>query len=243
MESLTDRVEAHLREEIIVGNLAPFAPLRMAQLSQRFETGATPVREALSRLLPEGLVELTTNRGFRVSGVSRDDLLDIIVARTTVEVQALRLAIEKGDEHWEARIVGAHYRYKRHMEANDGHPQQLEIEPPHDDLHAALISSCGSPRLIEMSARLAQQHGRYQRIFSQFVDQRYHSKNNTGRRTTKFELARPFRHGKIHEELIEVVLSRDAERAAELLSRHLMFIVNAFDEIGFWDAQNCPTAR
>jgi DNA-binding GntR family transcriptional regulator len=90
-----DRVEADLRKRILSGSLQPLSPLRISHLSRISSTGGTPVREALSRLLSEGLVQWTPHRGFRVSVISQDDLRDIVTARTTVEVAALGLAMEK----------------------------------------------------------------------------------------------------------------------------------------------------
>jgi hypothetical protein len=58
-------------------------------------------------LLAESLVVLEPNRGFRVSGLSREDLYDVAIARIAVETTALRLAIRDGDDRWEAGVVGA----------------------------------------------------------------------------------------------------------------------------------------
>ncbi|MBT9447223.1 MAG: GntR family transcriptional regulator, partial [Hyphomonadaceae bacterium] len=83
-------LEARVRAEIIRGAFPPAARLRMEELKARFEVGFSPIREALSRLIGEGLVEFEPNRGFRVAPLSREDLLDIALARVAVETAALK---------------------------------------------------------------------------------------------------------------------------------------------------------
>ncbi len=69
--------------------------------------GSSPLREALSRLVGEGLVTFEGNKGFRVGGLSREDLADIAYMRTAVETFAIRTAIERGGMEWESGIVSA----------------------------------------------------------------------------------------------------------------------------------------
>src|SRR5882757_11147440 len=66
-----------------------------------------PFREALSRLVGEGLVTFESNKGFRVRGLSKEDLADIAYMRTAVETFATRTAIERGGMEWESGIVGS----------------------------------------------------------------------------------------------------------------------------------------
>ena len=67
----TDRVHRRLRADIIAGRLAPGTRLAMEQLKTAYGVGLSPLREALSRLSSQGLVEQLSQRGFRVAGVSR----------------------------------------------------------------------------------------------------------------------------------------------------------------------------
>jgi DNA-binding GntR family transcriptional regulator len=93
-----EAVQQRLREDIVSGRLAPREKLRLAELKTRYEMGSSPLREALSRLVGEGLVTFEGNKGFRVRGLSREDLADIAYMRTAVETFAIRTAIERGGE-------------------------------------------------------------------------------------------------------------------------------------------------
>src|SRR6478672_2894229 len=82
-----------LRQEIITGSLAPSQKLRIDFLRKTYGFGASGLREALSRLVSDGLVESEAQRGYWVSPISREDLQDITTARLTNEVEALRQSI------------------------------------------------------------------------------------------------------------------------------------------------------
>ena len=62
------------------------------------------------RLEAEGLVELEQNKGFRVSEVSRENLLDLMRTRIEIESIALRWSLEKGGVEWEANLLSAFHR-------------------------------------------------------------------------------------------------------------------------------------
>lgn len=88
----SERAQAALREEILTGALAAGAHLGEVELADRLGVSRTPVREALSRLAAEGLVELHPHRGARVATFSEADLDDIFGVRTALEPRATALA-------------------------------------------------------------------------------------------------------------------------------------------------------
>ena len=81
----------------------------------------SPLREALMRLVAEGLVVLEDHKGFRVAPASREEMIDIANTLVELEALAIRMACEKGDDHWEAGIVARYHELtKRPMFAEDG---------------------------------------------------------------------------------------------------------------------------
>src|SRR6266481_6265819 len=128
--------------------------------------GSSPLREALSRLVGEGLVTFEGNKGFRVGGLSREDLADIAYMRTAVETFAVRTAIERGGMEWESGLVGALHALVTTTRDTDTDRASLDAwNIAHDRFHEALISACGSPRVMETQRRLAEHHNRYRRTF------------------------------------------------------------------------------
>jgi DNA-binding GntR family transcriptional regulator len=81
----TERVLAALRELILHGQFAAGARLGEAELAERLGVSRTPVREGLTRLAAEGLVELVPNRGARVASWSVAELEGVFDLRSALE--------------------------------------------------------------------------------------------------------------------------------------------------------------
>lgn len=162
-ETQAERAAVVLRRDILNGRLAPASKLVIADLAAGYAIGATPLREGLSRLVSEGLVRATGQKGFRVAEVSRDDLFDIIRMRSVIESEALRLSMQYGGDEWEAGIVASLHRLKR-FAARGPEVFRNEIdsfEIVHKAFHTALIASCGSRRMLEQHSALYDQTYRY----------------------------------------------------------------------------------
>src|SRR5215471_836683 len=91
---VTDWVYEELKAAIVGLRLAPGDPLREATLAEQLGVSKTPIREALTRLEQEGLVETTSFKGAVVSGYSRQDLIEIYELRELLENAAARAAAE-----------------------------------------------------------------------------------------------------------------------------------------------------
>ena len=111
---------SQLRSDIIACRLMPNERLRVEALRERYGMGISPIREALMRLEAEGLVELEQNKGFRVSEVSHENLLDLMRSRIEIETIALRWSLEKGGVEWEANLLGAFHRLSRQSQDRSG---------------------------------------------------------------------------------------------------------------------------
>jgi DNA-binding GntR family transcriptional regulator len=165
-DTLAERAAQKIEADILGGALAPDSRLGIADTAARYGVGATPLREALSRLAARGLVNAIGKRGFRVQSVSRDDLADIVRIRSVLEREAIRLSIAAGDGAWEGEIVGALHQLKRYIAENpkgfgEGEPA---FDALHKRFHASLLGACGSPRLIAACARLYDEAYRYRRL-------------------------------------------------------------------------------
>ncbi|WP_142158011.1 GntR family transcriptional regulator [Cellulomonas sp. SLBN-39] len=91
--SLREVVYHRLRDEILNGRVSPRERLTEPKLSKAFEVSRTPVREALSRLLSDGLVE-RTDFGYAVVVPSLADLRDLYELRIALELRGIARAIE-----------------------------------------------------------------------------------------------------------------------------------------------------
>ena len=94
-----------LKLDIIRGVFKPGEKLLMSGLKQRYDLGVGPLREALSQLVAEHLVVAISQKGYRVASMSVKEMQDIYDARANLEAMIVALAIERGDDLWEANIL------------------------------------------------------------------------------------------------------------------------------------------
>jgi DNA-binding GntR family transcriptional regulator len=207
-ESQTDNAYKQLRLGILRGDLQPGDRLRAADLQERFGLGLTPIREALTRLSGEGLVEAESHRGSRVSRVSLEELADLLEVRMDVEASCLRRSIARGDAAWEAEIIAAMHLLSKAPLPTGLHDRDVvvEWETCHRRFHFALVAACGSQWLLRFWNILTDQSERYRsiRLFR-------HAKSEAAVRDINGE----------HRAIMEAVLARDPNRAIELMREHL----------------------
>jgi DNA-binding GntR family transcriptional regulator len=91
----SDAAYERLRDDIIQWRLEPGTALGEVEVSARVGLSRTPVREALSRLIAEGLVSNASGRTAVVAAVSREDIRRLFELREALEMQAARLAARR----------------------------------------------------------------------------------------------------------------------------------------------------
>jgi DNA-binding GntR family transcriptional regulator len=202
--SLTQRAYDLLREALLDCRFEPGEPLRIGELCKRLDASQGAVREALSRLTSEGLVEARPQRGFRVTPISAEDLRDLTAARIEIEELCLRHAIDAGDVRWEARLVAAFHQLSRTPPLEPGPQRRFDrrFVALHHSFFDVLVSSCDSVWL-----------GRVRQML-QTQELRYHGRSPPpapGERDLVGEL----------REVMEAAIARDAARACQLLSSHM----------------------
>ena len=81
-----------IKKDIIFGELAPGVKLKLDTLKGRYSASVSTLRETLNRLASEGFVDAEEQRGFFVTQVSREDLIEITNLRKNA---CLRVTIRK----------------------------------------------------------------------------------------------------------------------------------------------------
>jgi DNA-binding GntR family transcriptional regulator len=155
-----------LRADLLAGVLEPGNKLAIEALAEHYATSATPLREALNRLVSDGLVERREQRGFVVAPISAEDLAEITKTRCWLEERALRESIAARSAEWEEALVLAHHRLARTPRSlsDKRFEDNPAWEPLHRAFHRALIAGCGSRWLLSFCDQLADQHHRYRRL-------------------------------------------------------------------------------
>lgn len=200
--TLAEKAYVSLRKDIVEGCFAPESPLRLADLSERYGMGFSPLREALNRLQAERLVTAESLRGFRVSARSLAEFEDALHARLLVETEALRLSIARGDDAWEASVVATLYALRQQTKRQGGDVDELKTR--HHAFHRALLAACGSDWLLDF----------FERLYA--ATERYRIPALTAAGPQKRDIDAE------HGQIADAVLARDATLAETLLREHYL---------------------
>ena len=210
--SATQRAYRAIRRMIVMGDLKPGEKLKIEGLKSALDIGASPIREALSLLTSDQLVERIDQRGFRAAAASRENFEEIFGLRCSLEEMALRQSIDNASNEWEENLVLAHHRMVRGMRDKDE-----SFEECHKLFHTALLANCGSSILLKFCSQLYDLNVRYRNLAGQA--QGY-----------------PMRDvSEEHEGILQAVLERDADKACERLLAHYRqtgeFLVGQFSRL------------
>ncbi len=200
--TIASQLMARLREAIVSGALPAGSKINLDQARAQFQVSLSPLREALARLIPSGLVLFEDNRGYSVAPVSLANFAEIAQLREHFECYALREAIRRGDLVWESEVMRALHLVNR-TERDAARPETLEKwEAAHRAFHLTLISGCGMPVLLNFCSMLLNLNDRYRRTFL---------KRTSGDRNVMLE----------HSEIAQSAVARDMDYACARLREHL----------------------
>lgn len=195
--SATQRAYLALRRMILIGDLPPGEKLKIERLRSILDMGGSPIREALSLLVSDQLVERLDQRGFRTADISPANFTEILKLRCALEEMALRESIANGGEGWEEALVLAHHRMMREPREN-----VEEFEALHKTFHMALLNACQSPVLLKFCNQLYDLNIRYRYLAGRVLA---YSKRDIS---------------KEHTDILNAAVDRDADRACTLLLAH-----------------------
>ncbi|MGE0279110.1 MAG: GntR family transcriptional regulator [Rhizobiaceae bacterium] len=212
--TLAEKAYAALRRDIIRGEFAPGRPLRLADLSQRYGMGFSPLREALNRMQAERMVTAESLRGFRVAPASLDEFFDTMSLRILIETEAIGASIRAGDDSWAAGIVSALYALNLQAGRTGPDADIWTLEARHHAFHRSLLAACNSPWTLEFFERLYTATERYR------VPVLMAAALPAGR-DVQAE----------HGALAQATLDRDADKAVTLLREHYLRTFNDLAQV------------
>ncbi len=184
-------VTTALREAILSGELRPGERLLQEQLADQLRVSRIPLRDALRRLEAEGLVRIGPRRGAEVASLTPDDVREIYQIRIALEPKLMRRAVQALDEESIRRLVEMSER----MDQLTGSP--AAGQRARRAFYAELYAYAGRPRTQGLILGLRDDVQRYHVMNA--IDVALHD----------------------HAELRNCIRAKDADRAAEVLTRHL----------------------
>lgn len=164
-ETISSRISATLRTAILRGDMAPGSRINLDRLREEYDISISPLREAVSRLVADGLVEFEDQRGYRVAPVSLANLAEVTALRAELDVMALRASIAHGGLDWESDVMRTHYLLTRAVR-DPARPEAMAAwEEAHSKFHLALIGGCGMPLVLTICGVLHNMTDRYRHLF------------------------------------------------------------------------------
>ena len=200
--TIASQLVERLREAIVSGQLEAGAKINLDRAREIFAVSLSPLREALARLISDGLVTFEDNRGYRVAPVSVSDLREITRLREEFETLALHQAVAAAPPEWERDVMRSLHKLNT-AERSQADPANLERwEALHREFHLTLLAGCGMPLLLGFCRTLLNLNDRYRRSFLV---------RTSGDRNVGLE----------HSEIAQGAVARDADYACERLREHI----------------------
>lgn len=138
-----DRIYGHLREAVLARELDPGSRLSIPRLAVQFGVSRSPVREAVQRLVQDGLATEEPHRGGAVATITADELLPLYEVREMLEGLAARLAAQRATRDELARL---HTEQRSHEHAVENGDIRAHVE--HDlAFHKLLRQAAGNAEL------------------------------------------------------------------------------------------------
>jgi DNA-binding GntR family transcriptional regulator len=211
-------IASRLTEAIMDGTLPPGSQLGEADLAQQLGVSRGPLREAMQRLVQQGIARSEPHRGVFVTSLDEADVRDIYLVRTSLESAACRLVLRRDPQRTADRLSVAHREMAE--AARSGDPAALSAADM--KLHQLLVEESGSPRLRRMAQTL-------------FVETRMCMTALADKYPTPVEMVEE------HGAIIDALRAEDEKRLLSLLDEHMQDAVRRLTG-GSADGRGSPAA-
>ncbi|MFA0084148.1 GntR family transcriptional regulator [Vibrio sp. E150_011] len=161
--TLTDKVAKDICQDILSGELKPNQKLVVSELKQKYNVGASPIREALIQLSWIKYVKLEPQKGCWVAPISKAELYDLHESLNVVASVLLEKSIKEGSENWELSILTEFHKLSRFKFQAESFDWQ-EWEARQEAFYLALFSGCFSKNMQEFLHDIIRQIKRYRQI-------------------------------------------------------------------------------
>ena len=198
-QSLAAAVLERLRDKILSGELREGEQLRQDAIAEEFQISRIPVREALSHLAAEGLINIVANRGAVVSALSPDEIMQMFETRAVLECYMLRCAIPNMKE---ADFETAENILKQFEHSLEKDSEVKSWGTWNWIFHSALYAPANRDFMLSYLKTLNVNCDRYTRLHLVFTHDAH-------------------RAGQAHRELLDVCKTRDPEKASAALWKHI----------------------
>jgi DNA-binding GntR family transcriptional regulator len=155
-KSISDQIYEFLKENILLGKIAPGERIIESRIAEDLKTSRTPVREAFQRLVQDGLVERVTQGGVRVSVITPRMIKEVFGIRGVLEVYAVELVCDNIEVETIIKLKELAQQARKLLsspEAND--PEGLiALWKVNTSFHEIIYRATGSEYLLKLIDQL-----------------------------------------------------------------------------------------
>ena len=205
-----------IKKSLINGELKPGEKLKIDSLKEIYNVGSTPIREALTWLVADNLVQKIDQKGFVATESTIQDFKEILKTRLWIEEIAFRKSMQnkKGIDSWEEELIVLCHRMEKRDWKEEYDPSNTNSwEMIHKKFHMTLVNRCQSEYLVKFCEQLYDLNLRFRFILIK-QKKAYHKRQvNTE-----------------HSDILKHVLKRDENKAVNALIGHYKITDKYFDK-------------
>ena len=206
-----------LRRLILEGEYGPNERLVEEQLAERLGVSRTPIRQALTILEAEGLVEIAPNKGAMVCSFTIEDVWDIYDLRAVLEGHAARRAADRIDEGGLARLRSLAEDMETILPGRfSGHEEEIRwLVATNQEFHGTIVSASRNGRLEKLIRRTVEMPLMFKAFYWYGPHERTISNH-------------------YHRQILRALGASDGERAEIIMREHVYeardFVIRALEE-------------
>lgn len=215
--SISHEITEHLRDLILLGQLAPGQQVTQDELAQRLGVSTMPVREALLKLAHEGLVEGRRGRSYQIARTTKQDIADVYWVHASLAGELTRRACSRADETTCKALLEIVENWSPAVERTDA----LLLESLNFEFHRLINVAADSSKLLLLL-----------RHTLRFIPEHFYSVLPAWVALSE----------EGHREIVAAFVDNDPDRAGAAASRHVQeageLLISYFDESGIWTHPN-----
>ena len=201
-ERASDNVFYMLRECILDQTFRPGQRLDVKMFAEKLDVSLTPVKDAITRLVVEGLIEIRPRSGTYVSYLSPEDIADTLAIRRALECLAAETVTQNVTENdlvWFEEIVALLQR------PITSEKERRQHEKRNDEFHLKLVELSRNSKLIEL----------YRGLNAHMKVARVHSASDTW-------IQRVHEERSEHRKILDALTARNTRALQHALNEHIL---------------------
>ena len=214
LTNINEKVYDYIKKKIITSDFPCGHKLNIAKLSETLYVSQTPIKDALSRLSGEGLVDIMSRTGTYVKNLTQTDVYEILQIRLFLETSVISEVARKITDE-QVQYIKDIYLKGISVAVTSDNSESYKIYMEHDSqFHLSLFNIMGNKRLLQIYQNL--------NVHMQIVRLRliFHTMNKIRIMQTNEE----------HRMILDALMKRDVTNAIQAVEKHINRVISDFQE-------------